>query len=70
VSNLPFAKGFVCAPEIADAPPDRVACLIDQLRFVSSADEDATKASLEPEEAKACGATALDPSIARNKDAF
>jgi hypothetical protein len=61
VSNLVFVKGFVCAPAAAEATPQRVACLIDQIRFVSPADEDAMKASLEPDEARQCGATALDP---------
>jgi hypothetical protein len=67
VNNLVFVKGFVCAPDAAEATPQRVACLIDQIRFVSPADEDLMKASLEPNEAKACGATALDPrSSAKN----
>jgi hypothetical protein len=61
VSNLVLVKGFVCAPHAAEATPQRVACLIDQIRFVSPADEEAIKASLEPAPAKACGATALDP---------
>jgi hypothetical protein len=66
LSNLVFAKGFVCAPDSADATPERVACLIDRIRFASPADEEAMKASLEPDEAKACGATVLDPSVAKD----
>ena len=62
ISNLVLVKGFVCAPDPADAAPQWVACLIDRIRFVHSADEEAMKASLEPDEAKDCGVTALDPS--------
>jgi hypothetical protein len=41
-------------------PPQRVACLVDQIRFINPADEQAMQASLEPNEAKECGATTLD----------
>jgi hypothetical protein len=49
-----------------------VACLIDQIRFVSPADEAAIKARLEPDEAGGCGATALDPSrvVRNNKESL
>jgi hypothetical protein len=62
VGNLVFVKGYVCAPHAAEATPQRVACLIDQIRFVDTKDEETIKASLEPDEARECGATALDPS--------
>jgi hypothetical protein len=62
VSSLVFVRGYVCAPHAADATPQQVACLIDRIRFASPLDEEAIKASLEPDQAKQCGATALDPS--------
>jgi hypothetical protein len=62
VSTLVLVKGYVCAQDAAEATPPRVACLIDQIRFVSPIDEEAIRTSLEPDEAKGCGATALDPS--------
>jgi hypothetical protein len=68
LSNLVFAKGFVCAPDSVDATPERVACLIDRIRLATPADEEAMKASLEPDEARPCGATALDPTVARNNE--
>jgi hypothetical protein len=70
VSNLVFVKGYACAQDAAEATPQRVACQIDQIRFVSAADEAAMKASLAPDEAGGCGATALDPSrvVRNNKD--
>jgi hypothetical protein len=71
VSTLVFVKGFVCAKDAGDVTPQRVACLIDQIRFASPADEAALKASLEPDEAKPCGATTIDPnSTAKNSDTF
>jgi hypothetical protein len=67
VGNLVSVKGFVCAPDAAEATPQRVACLIDQIRFVSPAEEQTIKASLEPDQARQCGAAALDPtSSAKN----
>jgi hypothetical protein len=70
VSNLVLVKGYACAQDAAEATPQRVACQIDQIRFVSPADEAAMKASLAPDEAEGCGATALDPSrIVRNNKA-
>jgi hypothetical protein len=68
VSSLVFVKGYVCAPDAAQATPQRVACLIDQIRFVSAADEETMKASLAPDEARECGATALDPSSNAKSD--
>jgi hypothetical protein len=70
VSNLILVKGYVCAPNAADATPQRVACLIDQIRFASPADEAALTASLAPDEAKPCGATAIDPSSNANRDSL
>lgn len=60
ISNMVFVKGFACAPDAADVTPQRVACLVDQIRFINPADEQAMQASLEPDEARECGATALD----------
>lgn len=68
LSNLVFAKGFVCAPDGADATPERVACLIDRIRFASPTDEEAMKSRTEPDEAKPCGATVLDPTAAKDKE--
>ncbi|WP_425906895.1 hypothetical protein [Nitrobacter sp. TKz-YC02] len=60
VSNLVFVKGYVCSPEFSDTDPARVACLVDQIHFIRLTDETALNASIEPGEAKQCGATALE----------
>jgi hypothetical protein len=70
VSALIFVKGYVCAPNAADANPQRVACLIDQIRYASPADEAALEASLGPDEARPCGAAAIDPGSSANRDSF
>lgn len=72
VSNLVFVKGYVCSPEFSDTDPVRVACLLNQIHFIRPTDETALIASIEPDEAKQCGATALGPStaVANDKDSL
>ena len=54
-----FVRGFFCSNDSANLAKD-VACLVDHIRYVSQADEEAIKANLAPANAKECGATALD----------
>lgn len=68
--NLVFVKGYVCSPEFSETDPVRVACLVDQIHFIRPSDETVLNASIEPGEAKQCGATALESSsaVANSKD--
>lgn len=64
VSNKIFVKGFVCARDQAEVTPQKVACLIDRVRYADPETDNAVKASLAPGEAKDCAATLLDPTEA------
>jgi len=59
--NRVFVKGFVCGRDQAEVTPQKVACVIDRIRFSNAADDEAMKASLADGEAKECGALLLDP---------
>lgn len=58
-STVPV-KGFACFPNAADATPEKLACTIEQIRFVKPDDEPRLSPS-----AKSCGAVALTPTDAR-----
>ena len=55
-----FIKGFSCSKDEARSLAKNVACLVDHIRYVRPADEEAIKADLAPANIKECGATALD----------
>ena len=55
-----FVRGFFCSKDPAQGLANDVACLVNHIRYVSQADEEAIKANLAPTNAKECGATALD----------
>lgn len=55
-----FIKGFSCSKDEAPSLAKNVACLVDHIRYVRPADEEAIKANLAPANVKECGATALD----------
>jgi hypothetical protein len=55
-----FVKGFFCWQDVAQVDAKFVACLLDHLRFVRPADEEAANARLAEGEAKECGAAVLD----------
>ena len=59
--NAVFVKGYVCAGDQAAVAPQYVACLVDRVRFVRQADEDALKTILDHSESRECSATLLDP---------
>jgi hypothetical protein len=56
-----FVKGFVCSPEPAQVAPQRVACLIDQVRFTRAADEEGLKAFRGEQDPRECAAAPLTP---------
>ncbi len=49
-----FVKGYICAPSLAQAAPQDVACLIDKIRHTNIP-------RLDTADAVACGAVRLDP---------
>jgi len=55
-----FVRGFFCSKDPVQSLAKDVACLVDHIRYVSQADEEAIKANLTPANVKECGATALD----------
>jgi hypothetical protein len=55
-SNRVFLKGFFCSMSETEATPDKVACIIDQIRYSRPEDDLQMKASLAEGEAKPCGA--------------
>ena len=55
-----FVRGFFCSKDPSQSLAKNVACLVENIRYVSQADEEAVKANLVPADVKECGATALD----------
>lgn len=55
-SNRVFLKGFVCSTSESEATPDKVACILDQIRYSKPEDDLNMKASLAEGEAKPCSA--------------
>jgi hypothetical protein len=53
-----FIKGFSCVRDQTPGLAKSVACLVDHIRYVSRADEEAI--NLAPANTRECGATALD----------
>lgn len=54
-------RGYLCSPDEAIAAPERVACLIDKLRFVNAADDRMIRTLVAAEQVSECGARRLEP---------
>lgn len=54
-------KGFFCAVDQEVVAPERVACLVDKLRFVNPEDDGMVRTMLGPESVGECGAKRLEP---------
>ena len=55
-----FVRGFFCSNDPVQSLAKNVACLVENIRYVSQADEEVIKANLAPANVKECGAAALD----------
>jgi hypothetical protein len=55
-----FVRGSFCSKDAAQSLAKNVACLVDRIRYVNPAVEEAIKANLAPADVKDCDATALD----------
>lgn len=60
-SNAVFLKGFACSTNDVANTPEKVACLIDRVRYTKSIDEESLTKRLAQGEAQPCGAVRLDP---------
>ncbi|MBY0381267.1 MAG: hypothetical protein K2W78_05055 [Xanthobacteraceae bacterium] len=60
VSNRIFVKGIVCSANKSDVTPEKVACIIDHVRFANPQDEQAALSSLSDGDAKPCGAKLMN----------
>jgi hypothetical protein len=56
-----YIKGFVCSTDEQTVIPERVACLVDKLRFTQPEAEASTKLLLGIEPTAECGANRLEP---------